>query len=591
MDKEKASPRAEGKKKPDRPTPEALALRRRYTAAFYQNNKGMMALAAAMTLLLAAFNLAISYLLKVLLDISSGGTEAQLAQAAWWCLAALVIFMVSASIQRQALPRFLQRAMTQYKQTAFMDITRKSIGSFKGESAGTYISALTNDAASVQTNYLARQFALLIHIANLLGALALMLYFSPMLTGAALALSLIPVIVSLVFGKKLAEKEKAVSDRNEAFVRQTKDILSGFSIVKSFKAEKEIIGLFNRSNRELETSARDRRMAEEMIKLFSNSAAILAQIGVFIIGAWLAITGKGITPGVVIIFVQLMNYVIAPIGEVPVILANRKAALALVDKLALSIGRNVRTQGSPISPVLREGVSVENLGFRYEEGGAVLDNLTQRFEAGKSYALVGASGSGKSTLLNLLMGSDDRYEGSIRFDREELRDISAESLYDLASLVQQDVFVFDSTIRENITLFKEFDDSRVSEAIRLSGLDGFIARRGEDARCGENGSELSGGERQRVSIARCLLRNTPLLLVDEATAALDAATAFEVTNSILDIQGKTRVIVTHRLEEKLLRRYDEIVALKNGTVHERGSFDELMEKRGYFYALYTLSEA
>ena len=275
----------------------------------------------------------------------------------------------------------------------------------------------------------------------------------------------------------------------------------------------------------------------------------------------------------------------------PVILANRRAALALVDKLALAVGRNVRAQGDPVPAVLREGVSLENLSFRYEEGGSVLEDLTLRFEAGKSYALVGASGSGKSTLLNLLMGSDDRYEGAIRFDGKELRGISAESLYDLVSLVQQDVFVFDSTIRENITLFKEFDDERVTEAIRLSGLDGFIARRGEDARCGENGSELSGGERQRVSIARCLLRSTPLLLVDEATAALDSATAFEVTNSILDISGLTRVIVTHRLEEKLLRRYDEIVAMKNGAVQERGTFEELMGKRGYFYALYTLSAA
>jgi ABC-type multidrug transport system fused ATPase/permease subunit len=577
--------------KPPRPAPEALALRKGYTAAFYRDNKGMMALAGGMTLMLSLFNLAVSFLLKILLDIASGGTVEQLIQAAWWSLAAFAFFILAYAIQRQTLPRYLQRAMTQYKETAFAEITRKSIGSFKGESAGTYISALTNDAASVQTNYLARQFALMIHLANLLGALAMMLYFSPILTGAALALSLIPVVVSVVFGKRLAAKEKLVSDKNEGFVRQTKDILSGFSVVKSFKAEKEIINLFNRSNRDLELSIRDRRMTQDLITLFSTAAGIIAQMGVFIFGAWLAVTGKGVTPGVVLIFVQLMNFVIAPIGEVPGILANRKAALALIDKLAVTIGKNVRTQGKPVPAVLREGVFVENLSYRYEEGEAVLNNLTQHFKAGQSYALVGGSGSGKSTLLTLLMGSSDRYEGSIRFDGEELREISDESLYDLVSLVQQDVFVFDSTIRENITLFKKFDDESVDRAIRLSGLHDFIKRRGEDASCGENGSELSGGERQRISIARCLLRSTPLLLVDEATAALDAATAFEVTNSILDIAGLTRIIVTHRLEEKLMRRYDEIVVLKNGTVFERGSFDELMAKRGYFYALYTLSEA
>jgi len=431
----------------------------------------------------------------------------------------------------------------------------------------------------------------MIHAANFLGALLMMLHFSPILTGAALLLSLIPVAVSIVFGKHLAAAEKMVSDKNETFVRQTKDILSGFSVIKSFKAEKEIIGLFSQSNRELEKSVLERRMSEDLIKLFSNAAGLIAQMGVFIIGAWLAITGRDVTPGVVLIFVQLMNFVIAPIGEVPVILANRKAAMTLIDKLADALGRNVRSQGKPVPAELKDGIEIENLGFGFEDGEMVLDRLSQRFDTGKSYALVGASGSGKSTLLSLLMGANDAYEGSIRFDGQELRDINAESLYDLVSMVQQDVFVFDSTIRENITLFKDFNNERVNQAIQMSGLSDFIAQRGENARCGENGSELSGGERQRVSIARCLLRQTPLLLVDEATAALDAATAFEITNAILDITGLTRVIVTHRLEERLMRRYDEIVALRNGAVCERGTFDELMTKRGYFYAMHTLSGA
>ncbi len=232
-------------RKPGRKTPEALALRKKYTAAFYRGNKGMMALAAGMTLMLSLFNLAVSFLLKLLLDIAAGGTLEQLVHAMWLCLVAFAFFILVFAIQRYALPGYLQRAMTQYKETAFAEITRKSIGSFKGESAGTYISALTNDAASVQANYLARQFTLLIHGANFLGALAMMLYFSPILTGTALALSLIPVMVSIVFGKRLEAKERQVSERNESFVRQTKDILSGFSVVKSFKAEKEIIGLFN----------------------------------------------------------------------------------------------------------------------------------------------------------------------------------------------------------------------------------------------------------------------------------------------------------------------------------------------------------
>ena len=174
----------------------------------------------------------------------------------------------------------------------------------------------------------------------------------------------------------------------------------------------------------------------------------------------------------------------------------------------------------------------------------------------------GASGSGKSTLLRLLMAGGSGYGGSIRYDGAELREVSTDSLYELVSLVEQNVFVFDSSIRDNITMFRDFPQEQVDRAVRLSGLQPLIEAKGESYQCGENGANLSGGERQRISIARSLLRQAPVLLVDEATAALDKETAFQVSGAILDLDGLTRIVVTHALDEALLRRYDGILVLK-----------------------------
>jgi len=212
------------------------------------------------------------------------------------------------------------------------------------------------------------------------------------------------------------------------------------------------------------------------------------------------------------------------------------------------------------------------------------------FGAGKSYAIVGSSGSGKSTLLNLLMASHNDYAGSIRYDETELRQIRSESLYEMVSVVQQNVFIFNASIRDNITMFSDFPREEVDHAIKLSGLSKLIAERGENYLCGENGSGLSGGEKQRISIARSLLKKSQVLLVDEATAALDAQTAFQVSNAILDLNDLTRIVVTHSLDENLLKKYDCILTLKNGSITESGSFDELMEKKGYFYSLFTVSQ-
>lgn len=251
---------------------------------------------------------------------------------------------------------------------------------------------------------------------------------------------------------------------------------------------------------------------------------------------------------------------------------------------------NIREEGQETVLALDRGIALKDLTFGYEAEKPVLENVSFTFEAGKSYALVGASGSGKSTLLNLLMAAHAGYTGEILYDDTELREIGSESLYEMVSVVQQNVFIFNASIRDNITMFSDFPKEAVDRAIELSGLSGLIAERGEAYLCGENGSGLSGGEKQRISIARSLLKQSRVLLVDEATAALDPQTAIQVSNAILELSGLTRIVVTHALEESLLRRYDCVLTLKNGRITEWGSFDALMKKKGYFYSLFTVSQ-
>ena len=193
-------------------------------------------------------------------------------------------------------------------------------------------------------------------------------------------------------------------------------------------------------------------------------------------------------------------------------------------------------------------------------------------------------------IASLLTSPGTAYDGSILLDGMELRTIAPESLYETVSLIQQNVFVFNASIRDNITMFRSFPSEELAQAVRRAQLESLLADRGEGYLCGENGSGLSGGEKQRISIARSLLKHASVLLADEATAALDAQTAHQVTDDILSLTGVTRIVVTHTLEQAALRQYDGILVLKDGRIAETGSFDELMERKGYFYALYTVSQ-
>ena len=569
----------------------AIQLSQKLRAQFMHNNHLNFAGALIATLLSAAINLVISWLLQQIIDVATGSNQVfSLFQLLIISISLAIILIVIVLLDRKTSPRFVEKAMVQYKNMIFSEISKKSISSFAIENTSTYLSALSNDATSIEKNYLESKFPLIQQIVLFIGAFLMMLYYSPLLTLTAVILSLCPVIGSILSGNRLADMEKRVSEKNESFLGTLKDMLTGFSVVKSFKVEKEMMKLFRESNEEVEASKRKRRQIELLIKMIGAVTGIIAQFGVFLFGAYLALHSRTITAGVVIIFVQLMNFVISPIGEVPQILANRKAALALVDKLALALSEQVEQKGISVGQTLNKGIELEHVCFGYEEDKTVIKDISMQFEAGKSYALVGGSGSGKSTLLNLLMGSYFNYQGEIRFDGQELKQINLDSLYDLVSIIQQNVFVFDSSVHNNITLFKEFDENRIKSAINKAGLSDLIDQKGMNYDCGENGNGLSGGERQRVSIARCLLKGSSVMLVDEATAALDAKTAVAITNSILEIEDLTKIIVTHRLEEAILRKYDKIFVLQNGSLTEQGTFEELMDEKGYFYSLYMVSQ-
>lgn len=565
--------------------------RKQFITQFFVQNKIHFGLAVLATIGLSLINLGISWLLQQVIDVMTGtGNTYDLLTLTYISLGLIGSILVIGWVNFQSKPKFNAQAMRQYKDYAFSLLTKKGINAFSSENTSVYLSALSNDTTNIEANYLNNTFTLVSQSLSFVGAFIMMIWYSPLLTLSAILLSLLPLLASLLAGNRLMSAEKKVSDRNASYVATLKDCLSGFSVVKSFKAEKQIIKMLANSNQSAEGSKQARNKLNSIISIAAASAGAAAQLGVFLVGAYLALSGNGITAGVVLVFVNLMNFVIQPIAEVPGLLANRRAALGLIDKLADSLSSNVRESGHSIENKLEHSIRLENVSFSYDQEKVILQDINLKLEKGKSYAIVGGSGSGKSTLLNLLMAANSNYSGHIYYDDVELRDISSESLYDLVSIIQQNVFVFNSTIEDNITMFSEFKREEIDHAIKLSGLSTLIEQKGKDYLCGENGSGLSGGEKQRISIARSLLRRTPVLFVDEATSSLDVETAFGVTNSILDLEGLTKVMVTHTLEESILRRCDAIITLKSGTIKEMGSFDELMNNKGYFYSLFTVSQ-
>lgn len=566
------------------------ARRRAFTREFYRGNIPMMTISAIWALLCAGLYLAVSVLLQRVMDAATAvdmdALKAVLPMAAGMAL--LLVGLVAVGAQCE--PRFRQRACRQFKQYAFRRLTEKGVTSLKKERTARYISGLTNDVTAIEAQWLTQPFNALVQVVSFIGALVLMLLASPVLTAWAVGFTLLPLVAAIFTGGLAARAQKRVSEMNEGFVGMTKDVLEGFPVIRAFQAEGEAATLFNRRNAQLEKEKRRLGTVQRSISGLGEFAGFIAQFGVFGVGAYMTITGQGVSVGVLVMFVQLMNYIVQPIGVLPQVFAGYQSAMALVDKLAEALEEDAPTGGVTLPAQLTDAIRFENVSFSYEEGKPVLTGVNATLEAGKRYAVVGASGSGKSTLLSLLTGENSGYEGVISIDGVSIAEASPDSLAAMLAHVQQSVFIFDDDIRRNITMFRDFPEEVVQEAIRRSGLTELIERRGLDAPCGENGANLSGGEKQRISIARCILRRASVLLMDEATAALDAATAREVMDAVMSLEGMTRIVVTHRLEAPVLRQFDEILVMRGGRIDERGSFDALMARDGYFRSLYRVSQ-
>lgn len=556
----------------------------------FSNGKKWFLISMISMVILSAYNLIISWLLQKIIDFAAGIDKTPFYQLALVSLVSFLVFIVFYFIFRYAHPKFLQTLSTSYKDLLFAKILRNNSSLVSEIGSGQFLSKLSNDLKSIEENYFDFYITLIDIGISFVGAIVLMLWYSPVLTMVAIALSILPLLVSIPASKEITRTEKNLSKENADFMEFMRDTLSGYSVIKNFQAESELENRFHEENVKIEKAKFLRRFAEENINLLSTAASVVMRLGVFLFGAWLSLSNSHVTPGIVLVFLQLLTFIITPIEKIPSLFANRKAARSLIAQTEELFYEKPDEQEKLEINTLKSAIEVQNLSFSYENTEKALQAVSLTFHAGKKYAIVGASGSGKSTLFKLLTKYSSDYDGNILFDGIDLRNITYSSLSQIISVVQQNVFVFHDSIYNNICLYKSIPEEKIDYVIQKSGLSSLIQQKGKNFSCGANGNKLSGGEKQRISIARALLRNTSILLMDEASSALDEKTVDEIMHSILDMPDTTSLVITHRLNSTLLKKYDGICVLHHGKIIEFGPFDELMKNKGLLYSLVLLSQ-
>ena len=534
-------------------------------------------------------NIAFAYSIKIIIDSGMSQNREALTQAI--LIGAIVIFIYASLnfISLRLRNKLVRQIMSRYKNKVFKSILDRDYREFSKEKSGKFISILTENMKKIEQDYLHQYFNISKNISLMIFSLVAMFIGNWFLTLLVIIASIIPMMISGFIGQKSASLQKRAMIVDQKYLAKVKDILAGFLVIKSFNVKDAICEDYSHESEKFD----EINFIKGKFDILSNVISQLSGMIVFLVafgGGMYLVFGGHTTIGSVTAIVQLVNFVVMPLNEIGMGMSKFREGQATLN--SFEVKDVIELQTGKTKEYFDDVISFSNVDFSYPNAEEkIFNNLSLQIKKGEKIAIVGMSGSGKSTLLNLLLRFYDVTSGYISIDNQDLQAISAESLYNLMTIVQQDVYIFDDTLKANITLSQSFTEDDIKKAVQQSGLESYILENelGLQTLCGENGSNLSGGERQRLSIARALIRKTPILLLDEATSSLDNKVTTEIENSILEIQDLTVLVVTHKLNKSMLKKYNRILFMKNGVIVEDGSFDNLMDRKGEFYKLVELS--
>ncbi|MFC9709468.1 ABC transporter ATP-binding protein [Paenibacillus sp. NPDC056933] len=557
-------------------------------------SKTLLALTLLLSVITSAATVFIALILEKVIDAAMQGDIELFRKILIMSVIYLLLLALLGYVYSLCSKALIRNLTVSLRERVFRGIFQRKVEEFTSANTADYLSALTNDIKLAEDNYIHPMLLMLQNTVIFAVSLFVLFYVSPLVTLTLILSMVLMFAVPSLFGKALQNRQNTVSTQMSVFTTRLKDLLSGYEVIKSYAMGRHAYRKFKQEN---ELAADTRFAADRLFAAnegISQTLAVLSQFAVVFIAAWLIISGN-LSAGSLVALVQLSGGIVGP---VLIIMENLpkiqgvKLVLDRIDALAGSAEERHENHTAMLEPVFNDSLEVRQLQFAYPSGKQVLKGIDLTLTKGKKYALVGQSGCGKSTLVKLLSGYYEHYEGTIAVDGTDTRRLDRDKLLQMASTIHQNVYMFDNDIRQNITLYEDFTEEELEHAIQMSGMHKFLAAapQGLLYPVGENGSRLSGGQRQRIAVARALIRNKPLLILDEGTSAIDMQTAYEIESRLLKHEGLTLITITHNMNEDLLGLYDEIIYMENGEIAGTGRLEELLEASSRFRSFYTLNK-
>lgn len=484
---------------------------------------------------------------------------------------------------------FGQKVLRNLRDRLHEKILASNLDFFKEKSTGDLVSRIINDTSVVNDVLVSGLLGGLGSLLSLGGIIVAMLLLDVKLTLVALASVPLMVFVALYFGTKMRRAYRETRRKIAKISSVVEESVAGIETIKAFGTEEKAEEEFSRVSTETIKAYLRVALYMGLFWPLMNITSLLSVILVIGYGGYLAYTGE-VSIGIVVAFIQYAQRFRGPINNVVSMYDSLQSALAALERIYEVLDdENVEDTAGVEVERLRGEVEFRDVWFEYEEGRPVLRGVNLHIRPGSKVAIVGRTGAGKTTIANLIMRFYDPTEGSILYDGRDGRGISRKSLRKRIGYVPQETYLFPGTVMENVLMANpEATEEDVVRVCKNLGIHDFIMRlpKGYETSAGEAGKLLSVGERQLISLARALLKDPDIVILDEALSSVDPKTERLVQDAMLRLmEGRTSVIIAHRLS--ITRFVDEVVVVENGKIVERGPIDALLANGGHFYRLYA----
>jgi subfamily B ATP-binding cassette protein MsbA len=483
------------------------------------------------------------------------------------------------------------RIVTDLRNKLYEQIQKQSLSFFAEHPTGLLMSRITNDVQSVQTASAEAITALVKDSFMLISLVGVIFYTDWKLALIAIVVFPLTIYPIAMFGRKMRKVTTSTQITMGTLNSLLQETISGTRIVKAFGMEKYESKRFAAENERL---FKYNMKAVSVNAISSPLMDFLGGLGIAAVifyGGYNVVQGHS-TPGTFFSFIAALLMLYEPVKRLTNINNTINQGIAGADRIFSIIDLTPDIEDKPGAinlPPINRGIDIENVTFCYEKI-PVLKNINLSIKSGEVIAFVGMSGGGKTSLVNLIPRFYDVSEGRILIDGHDIMDVSLQSLRKQIAIVTQQTILFNDTVRNNIAYGDiERTEDDIINAAKAANAHDFIMRlpKGYDANIGELGTKLSGGEKQRLSIARALLKNAPILILDEATSSLDTEAEIEVQDALDNLmKGRTTLVIAHRLST--IRNADRIVTLVNGEIIEEGDHETLLKKKGEYFRLYNL---